>query len=108
MPMSADRPTPTRPNDMEATEKVPAGPTGAEREMRGGAVEIVVSERFAVGESPVWDAEQQQLLWCDIPAGAIHGLDIATGKRSRWSFGEAVPSFGLAQAGRFVVALKND
>lgn len=71
-------------------------------------ITVVVSERFGVGESPVWDAERQRLLWCDIPAGVIHALDIANGHRQRWSFGEPVPSFGLAQGGRLVVALRND
>ena len=71
-------------------------------------IEVVVAERFGVGESPVWDGEHERLLWCDIPAGVIHGLEIASGARSRWEFGEPVGSFGLAQAGRLVVALRND
>ena len=68
----------------------------------------VVAERFGVGESPVWDADSGRLLWCDIPAGTIHALDLASGKRQCWTFGEPVPSFGLAQDGRLVVALRND
>jgi sugar lactone lactonase YvrE len=71
-------------------------------------VQFVVAERFAVGESPVWDAERQRLLWCDIPAGTIHALDIDSGERWRWQFDEPVPSFGLARSGRLVVALRND
>ncbi|HEV7346471.1 MAG TPA: SMP-30/gluconolactonase/LRE family protein [Devosia sp.] len=70
-------------------------------------ITVVVAERFGVGESPVWDAARQRLLWCDIPAGVIHALDLASGERARWSFGEPVPSFGLAQQGRLVVALRN-
>ncbi|QQR36138.1 SMP-30/gluconolactonase/LRE family protein [Devosia oryziradicis] len=71
-------------------------------------ITFVVQERFGVGESPVWDADRQRLLWCDIPAGVIHALDPARGERERWSFGEPVPSFGLARNGRLVVALRND
>ena len=71
-------------------------------------LKFLVAERFGVGESPVWDAERQRLWWCDIPAGVIHALDIATGARNHWSFGEPVPSFGLAQGRRLVVALRND
>ncbi|WP_332702157.1 SMP-30/gluconolactonase/LRE family protein [Devosia sp.] len=71
-------------------------------------ISFVVRERFGVGESPVWDAERQRLLWCDIPAGVIHALDVASGARQRWSFDEPVPSFGLAQGGRLVVALRRD
>ena len=68
----------------------------------------VVAERFGVGESPVWDADSGRLLWCDIPAGTIHALELASGARQCWTFGEPVPSFGLAQDGRLVVALRND
>ncbi|MFN4210937.1 MAG: SMP-30/gluconolactonase/LRE family protein [Devosia sp.] len=71
-------------------------------------ISFVVRERFGVGESPVWDAERQRLLWCDIPAGVIHALDVASGARQRWHFDEPVPSFGLAQGGRLVVALRRD
>lgn len=71
-------------------------------------VSFVVRERFGVGESPVWDADRQRLLWCDIPAGVIHALDVASGARESWSLGEPVPSFGLARNGRLVVALRSN
>ena len=71
-------------------------------------ISFVVRERFGVGESPVWDADRQRLLWCDIPAGVIHALDMANGARESWSFSEPVPSFGLARHGRLVVALRSE
>lgn len=71
-------------------------------------ISFVVRERFGVGESPVWDADRQRLLWCDIPAGVIHALDMANGVRESWSFSEPVPSFGLARHGRLVVALRSE
>ncbi|MET0435883.1 MAG: SMP-30/gluconolactonase/LRE family protein [Devosia sp.] len=71
-------------------------------------VNWVIRERFGVGESPVWDAANGRLLWCDIPAGAVHALDIDTGERKLWEFGEPVPSLGLAKNGKLVVALRND
>lgn len=72
------------------------------------SVEWVLTERFGVGESPVWDADTGRLLWCDIPAGRIHALDLASGTRQAWQFDEPVPSFGLARDGRLIVALRND
>lgn len=69
---------------------------------------MVVAERFGVGESPVWDAAHGRLLWCDIPAGAIHALELVSGMRQLWTFDEPVPSFGLAQGNRLVVALRGD
>jgi sugar lactone lactonase YvrE len=71
-------------------------------------VQFILRERFGVGESPVWDAEAQRLLWCDIPAGVIHALHPKSGGRQRWQFDQPVPSFGLAQNGRLVVALRNE
>jgi sugar lactone lactonase YvrE len=68
----------------------------------------VIRERFGVGESPVWDAANGRLLWCDIPAGVVHALDIDTGARKLWEFGEPVPSLGLAKNGKLVVALRHD
>jgi sugar lactone lactonase YvrE len=68
----------------------------------------LVRERFGVGESPVWDDANNRLLWCDIPAGRIHACSLSDGARQVWEFGEPVPSFGLAQNGRWVVALRND
>lgn len=69
---------------------------------------LIVDERFGVGESPVWDGDRNRLLWCDIPAGRIHALSLATGERRLWQFDGPVPSFGLARNGRWVVALAND
>lgn len=71
-------------------------------------VNWVIRECFGVGESPVWDGANDRLYWCDIPAGAIHALDIATGERHLWVFGEPVPSLGLSTNGKLVVALRND
>lgn len=72
------------------------------------APRFILEERFGVGESPVWDADNARLFWCDIPAGVIHAFTPSSGARQSWTFGEPVPSFGLAQAGRLVVALRND
>lgn len=71
-------------------------------------MDLTIAERLGVGESPVWDADNNRLLWCDIPAGRIHALSLATGARRLWQFDGPVPSFGLAQQERWVVALAND
>lgn len=71
-------------------------------------IETVVAERFAVGESPVWDGDNGRLFWTDIPAGTVHALEIAGGARAHWSFGEPVGALGLCRSGRLVVALTED
>ncbi|NJL50479.1 MAG: SMP-30/gluconolactonase/LRE family protein [Blastochloris sp.] len=68
---------------------------------------MVVNERFGVGESPVWDAATERLLWCDIPAGAIHALHLSSDARECWTFDEPVASFGLARHGAMIVALRH-
>lgn len=69
---------------------------------------LVVPERFQVGESPVWNAATGELLWCDVLAGTIHALEVASGRRRLWQFGEPVGSFGLCRSGSLVVALRAD
>jgi sugar lactone lactonase YvrE len=69
------------------------------------AISTVVDERFDLSENPVWDGTRNRLLWCDINAGAIHALDLASRERSVWTFDGPVCSFGLCLSGRFVVAL---
>lgn len=76
--------------------------------MSTSSIKTVVSDRFEVGESPVWDAEKQRLFWTDIPKGIIHCLDIADGSRQQWEMGEAAGSLGLCASGRLVVALVAD
>lgn len=68
----------------------------------------VVTERFTIGESPVWDEASGELLWCSITDGDIHALDPGTGRRRRWHLGAPVGSFGLAGGGRLVVALRGE
>jgi len=61
-----------------------------------------------VAESPVWDAANQALLWCDIPAGAIFEQHLPSGARRSWTLPGAVGSFGLALGARLIVACQHD
>ncbi|MET1078023.1 MAG: SMP-30/gluconolactonase/LRE family protein [Pseudomonas sp.] len=44
--------------------------------------ELLVDARNAVGESPVWVAQEQALYWVDIPAGRLHRWSAASGASS--------------------------
>lgn len=68
-------------------------------------VETFSEIKCRVGESPVWDAEGNSLLWCDIPAGRIHSASLDGQRQDVWTLPEPVGSFGLADDGRLVVAL---
>jgi len=70
-------------------------------------VEILIDERFELGESPVWDESNNRLLWADIPACTIHGIDVATRKRSLWRFDAPVGSF-VPRRGNWIVSVGRD
>lgn len=63
--------------------------------------------RFQLAECPVYDDRTGRLLFCDITAGAIHAVEIASGAHQSWSFASVVASFGLCETGRLVVALRD-
>lgn len=69
-------------------------------------VTFLVKERFGVGESPVWEAEENRLWWCDIEAGAIHAISLTDGGRQKLQFDEPVGCLGLAGPGQLVVAFR--
>lgn len=58
-----------------------------------------------LGESPVWDAGNQRLLWADINAGEILAVDSDGALLKRWRVPDKVPSFGLCTSGRWVVSV---
>jgi sugar lactone lactonase YvrE len=69
--------------------------------------ELVWDSRCGVAESPVWDAANRRVLFCDIPRGKINALSVDTGARETWDLPEVVGSFGLCRSGRLVVALRH-
>jgi sugar lactone lactonase YvrE len=61
--------------------------------------------RYDLGESPVWDNDNDCLYWASIDAGEIHRLNMVDGDHQVWRFDEAVASFGLCRSGQLIVAL---
>jgi sugar lactone lactonase YvrE len=64
------------------------------------------THRNRLGESPVWDAARERLLWCDILDGEILAADADGNLLERWTLPDKVGSFGLCASGRLVVALR--
>jgi sugar lactone lactonase YvrE len=58
-----------------------------------------------LGESPLWNEEEQALYWVDIRRPAIRRLDDQTGRIETWGMPDLVGSIALAADGRLVVAL---
>jgi sugar lactone lactonase YvrE len=69
--------------------------------------ELIWDSRCGVSESPVWDAANRRLLFCDIGGKKINALSIDTNAHQTWDFPEVVGSFGLCRSGRLVVALRH-
>jgi sugar lactone lactonase YvrE len=62
---------------------------------------------FQLGESPLYDEREGALLFCDIPAGAIHSVDLSTRLVTTFTVPPPVGSLGLAESGRLIVALRD-
>jgi sugar lactone lactonase YvrE len=69
--------------------------------------ELVWDSRCGVAESPVWDAANRRLLFCDIGGKRINALAVDTNARSGWDFAEVVGSFGLCRSGKLVVSQRH-
>ncbi|SAK67297.1 SMP-30/gluconolactonase/LRE family protein [Caballeronia ptereochthonis] len=63
--------------------------------------------RATVGECPVWRAEEGALYWVDIPARRIVRLQIASARRTEWTFAEQVACFAFDAAGRVVAGMES-
>jgi len=69
--------------------------------------ELVWDSRCGVAESPVWDAANRRLLFCDIQGKRINALSVDDGARETYDLPDVVGSFGLCRSGRLVVALRH-
>jgi sugar lactone lactonase YvrE len=61
-----------------------------------------------VGESPVYDDRRNALWYCDIVGKTLYCADLAGGSTKSWDFATEVPSLGLCQSGRIVLALRHE
>jgi sugar lactone lactonase YvrE len=68
-------------------------------------IECLVDSGCELGESPVWDAERNRLLWADILGRRIHALELSSGQVRSWDLPAEVGSFGLCESDLLVVAL---
>ena len=70
-------------------------------------VRCILDAKAVLGESPVWLAKENALYWVDIPAPALHRLDLASGTLKTWKMPQTIGSFGLREKGGAVVALRD-
>ncbi len=102
------------PRDDGAIDRHYAAPPYVRRRERTGAVRVnrwqaslVLDAKASVGEGPIWDHRTQELVWVDIPAGALHRFDPRTGANVPALVGQPLAAVALRAAGGFVLALRD-
>ena len=65
---------------------------------------LIVDNRAAHGEGPIWDAVNERLLWVDLTGCQLHALDPATGAVETRTFDEPVCTVAPHANGRTLVA----
>lgn len=71
-------------------------------------IEVLLDLKTRLGESPVWDVEQQRLWWVDSQDGRLFSCQAQGGDIKSWDVRSKIGSFALRQSGTgAVVALQN-
>lgn len=71
-------------------------------------IEVLVDLKTTLGESPVWDVQQQRLYWADSFDGRIFSCNQKGEKIQAWDVGQKIGSFALRKSGNdAIVALAN-
>ncbi len=75
---------------------------------RAPAGDVLLPQRFTLGEGPVWDATQQRLYWVDIFGQAVHRCTVDGGEFTSWAVPQHVGSLAVRAAGdAAIVALRD-
>lgn len=69
--------------------------------------EPLIDTRFELAEGPAYDERRNALWFCNIVGRALHRVSLKTMERAHWDFPSEVCSFGLAESGRLIVALRD-
>jgi sugar lactone lactonase YvrE len=74
---------------------------------RAHSVRLLGSTRTALGESPVWDAERNQVWFIDIEGLTLKRLDWASGRETSWPMPDKTGSLALCKSGRLLIAMRD-
>ncbi|MES5409608.1 SMP-30/gluconolactonase/LRE family protein, partial [Klebsiella pneumoniae] len=62
-------------------------------------IEVLLDLKTRLGESPVWDVEQQRLWWVDSLDGRLFACNAQGGAIKSWDVRQKIGSFALRQSG---------
>lgn len=68
-------------------------------------IEKLAEENALVGEGPLWNPQEQKLLWTDIAQGRLFSFDPATGANTRIHQGFNVGGFAQNRGGGYVLCI---
>ena len=71
------------------------------------AIQVAYDQAMAVGECPLWHAEQACLYWVDIDGFAVHRLHPASGVHQAWAMDSEPATLALCAGGGLIVALRS-
>ncbi len=70
-------------------------------------IDIVSQSRDRVGESPIWDVDDQALYWVDGLGAILRRYDPADGSERHWTLPDLVGCIALAEPGHLLMALRD-
>ena len=71
-------------------------------------IDIVTSQRDALGECPLWDERSSAVLWIDSHQQLVKRHTPASGVYQEWKLPSAIGSMALCESGRLMLALANE
>ena len=70
-------------------------------------IQVVTNHRCLLGEGPVWDANQNAIIWLDIISGQIHEYNVLSEQLRTIEVGQMIGCLAVTTAGNFIAGLKD-
>lgn len=71
------------------------------------SLEVAIRCESEVGEGPLWDGKNQELVWVDVTRGLVHRHSFGLGYSKTLEIGKHVGAVGLYSEERFIAAIRD-